>query len=195
MCSFSYECVLALQIIMRMFIIEKFILIGPKLFNFDTQNISSCTAQGLVIYMNNKKKKEVQLLNETVNILRSQKKVYIDMVKIDTNDDYFQNQLHLLEKIIQLYVGKNYSESANLKIYESIMGKNNPSEDDNPENNDDPLINHRDIMASTIENNDNSGNDSEPIEDNGKVKKKKKDTKEKKEKNLGKKNQDFIMDN
>lgn len=96
------------------------------------------------------------------------------MVKIDTNDDYFQNQLDLVEKIIQLYVAKNYSESGNLKIYESIMGKNNPSQYDNPENNDDLLINHMDIMASTIQNNDNSSNNTDPIEDNDKVKKKKK---------------------
>lgn len=137
MISFSYESVLALQIVMRMLTLEKFILINPKLFVFDTQNISSCTAQGLIIYVNSKKKKENQILNEVVNVLRNQKKVYVDMVKMDSNEEYFQNQFHVLEHILNSYVAKNYSESLDHKIYNNIINKStneNLNENNNTSN-------------------------------------------------------------
>jgi hypothetical protein len=135
-CSFSYESVLTLQIIMRMLTLEKFILICPKLFNFDTQNISSCTAQGLIIYVNNKKKKENQNLEEIVNILKQQKKVYVDMVKIDTNEEYLQTKLDMLEKILSLYIMKNYSESLDDKLYDGYkpLAVTTNNEENFPEN-------------------------------------------------------------
>jgi hypothetical protein len=108
--------------------LEKFILICPKLFNFDTQNISSCTAQGLMIYVNNKKKKENQNLEEIVNILKQQKKVYVDMVKIDTNEEYLQTKLDMLEKILSLYIMKNYSESLEDKLYDKYAAQLNGEE-------------------------------------------------------------------
>lgn len=124
-CSFSYESVLALQIVMRMLTLEKFVLICPRLFNFDTQNISSCTAQGLIIHVPNKKKKENQTLHEVVNILKNQKKVYVDTISIEKGDEYLQDHLTVLEKILSLYIIKNYSETLPEKLYSKITKHKN----------------------------------------------------------------------
>ena len=128
LCSFSYESILALQITMRMLTLEKFILICPKIFGFDTQNISSCTAEGLIIHVNSKKKKETQILNEVVSILRNQKKVFVDCLKIDTNEEYLHNKYHLLEEILNTYIEKNYSDKPKL------------IEDEIPESHNSPMV-------------------------------------------------------
>jgi hypothetical protein len=123
LCSFSYESILALQITMRMLTLEKFILICPKIFGFDTQNISSCTAEGLIIHVNSKKKKETQILNDVVGILRNQKKVFVDCVKIDTNEEYLHNKYHLLEEILVTYIAKNYSNKVEQSQEQTLPGE------------------------------------------------------------------------
>lgn len=117
----------ALQLAMRILLLEKFILIMPEFTNSDYQYFSSCVSQGLIIYSNPLvQEKDTAAINEIANFLRVQKKVYVDTAYINNFHTYFDRNKIIMNKVLYTYFKNTFIDLPDIEfnIPNELSGEN-----------------------------------------------------------------------